>query len=94
VRYEVKGLKALNSGDTLTFTYDGGPDVTVTAVPDPPPEPETTFLLVEVDKAIIAMRRLAENAESVGIRSVTVHNDEYPHGCCCQHCPHNGNCRD
>lgn len=25
-----------------------------------------------------------------GVRAVYDH----PHGCCCQHCPHGGNCRD
>lgn len=93
MKYEITGLPPLQSGDTLSFSTTEG-ELRITAVPGDPPEPETTFLLVEVDKAIIAMRRLAENAESVGIRSVTVHNDEHPHGCCCQHCPHNGNCRD
>jgi hypothetical protein len=61
--------------------------------PKPPPEPETTFLLVEVEKdwANHTIRRLPELA---GVKMVTVHNEDHPHGCCCQHCPHRGNCRD
>lgn len=54
---------------------------------------QTTYLLVKVDD------RLADEvayylARGVnGITEVTAHNEDYPDGCCCQHCPHNGNCR-
>lgn len=57
------------------------------------PEPEIVTLLVEVDARAAA--GLENDLMSVtSIRSVSVHNDEYPNGCCCQHCPHRGNCRD
>jgi hypothetical protein len=55
---------------------------------------QSSFLLVEVDD------RMADDvayylAQGVnGVQDVAVHNEEYPRGCCCQHCPHNGNCRD
>lgn len=59
----------------------------------PPPKPKTTFLLVEVetDWAHHTEQRLTD---LVGIKSVSIHNENHPHGCCCQHCPHGGNCRD
>jgi hypothetical protein len=58
-----------------------------------PPKPETTFLLVEVDKDWVN-HNVARIGEWSSVKSVTVHNEDHPHGCCCQHCPHNGNCRD
>jgi hypothetical protein len=59
----------------------------------PPPEPVTTFLLVEVSKDK-AIHMQTELLDTPGVLSVAAHNEQYPHGCCCQHCPHNGNCRD
>lgn len=49
------------------------------------------FLLVEV----VGGPEMSNNLEAVllGLRdvaSVSVHGE----GCCCQHCPHKGNCRD
>lgn len=54
---------------------------------------QSSFLLVEVDD------RLADDVAAylpavIGVQGVSVHNEDHPHGCCCQHCPHGGNCRD
>jgi hypothetical protein len=54
---------------------------------------QSSFLLVEVDDRLagdVAAYLPAVN----GVQGVSAHNEEYPNGCCCQHCPHNGNCRD
>lgn len=59
----------------------------------PQTEPETTFLLVEVEKEWADMAA-QEIAATDAVVHVIAHNEKYPHGCCCQHCPHGGNCRD
>jgi DNA-binding transcriptional regulator PaaX len=51
-------------------------------------ENQFTYLLVQVND------RLAEDVAAYllgvnGVQEVDVHGS----GCCCQHCPHNGNCR-
>lgn len=54
---------------------------------------QSSFLLVEVDDRLagdVAASLLAVN----GVQGVTAHNEDHPNGCCCQHCPHGGNCRD
>jgi DNA-binding transcriptional regulator PaaX len=55
-------------------------------------ENQFTYLLVQVND------RLAEDVAAYllgvnGVQEVSVHNEEHPNGCCCQNCPHNGNCR-
>jgi hypothetical protein len=59
----------------------------------PPAEPETEFLLVEVRKDAVDQVQ-SYLVATPAVRSVTAHNEDHPHGCCCQHCPAGGNCRD
>lgn len=53
---------------------------------------QATYLLVEVDDRA-AGDFLAALGSVSGVLSVTAHNEDHPNGCCCQHCPHDGNCR-
>jgi DNA-binding IclR family transcriptional regulator len=46
------------------------------------------MFLVEVDDRVAEQVAMAV-AQAYGVRDVTDHGD----GCCCQHCPHGGNCR-
>jgi hypothetical protein len=51
----------------------------------------TAYLLVEVpdeDQAASIAEQIEQGTD--GVRTVYNHGQ----GCCCQHCPHNGNCRD
>ena len=53
---------------------------------------QSSFLLVEVDDRVADDLAVSLHGVS-GVRGVTVHNENHPNGCCCQHCPHKGNCR-
>lgn len=55
------------------------------------PVPLTTQLLVEVSADPGRVRQVEDRIASMA-SVVTVHM--HGNGCCCQHCPHSGNCRD
>jgi hypothetical protein len=53
----------------------------------------TRLLLVEVtDDPQVDIADLLK--DMYGVDAVYEHNEKYPNGCCCPHCPHGGNCRD
>lgn len=98
MRAEIEGAGELPQGEYeaefVTVDVTGRePVLRLRLKPVPPPPPKTTFLLVEVrdDQAGTAAGRILGIPGVVGSYP---HNEDHPHGCCCQHCPHSGDCRD
>lgn len=56
-----------------------------------PPEPQLTHLLVTVSGTPQQARQVED---LIGAMASVTTVYEHGSGCCCQHCPHNGNCRD